>query len=104
MLEDFKAKNFIKRQTTLRETSLAEPIIQRMTEESSTSIRRFEENERDPSEILERISENSESIDIGDLGVSDKKIRISESLRNSSVVLNDLGKRSTKIVRESELS
>ena len=53
MLEDFKAKNFIKRQTTIRETSLAEPIIQRMTEESSTSIRRFEETERDPSEILE---------------------------------------------------
>ena len=75
-----------------------------MTEESSTSIRRFEENERDPSEILERISENSESIDIADLGASDKKIRISESLRNSSVVLNDLGKRSTKIVRVSELS
>ena len=104
MLEEFKAKNFMKRQTTLRETSLAEPIIQRMTEESGTSIRRFKENERDPSEIIERNSENSESVDIDDLGASDRKFRITESLRNSSVVLNDLGKRSTKIVRVSELS
>ena len=73
-----------------------------MTDESSTSIRRFEEPERDPSEVIERLSNHSDSIDIGDLGTYEPKPRPSESLRNSSVMVQDFGKRSTKIVRVSE--
>ena len=77
-----------------------------MTDESATSIRRFEEPERDPSEVRERRSDRSNSMDIADLGTGEPKGRPSESLRNSSCVVidknNTEGKRSTKVVRESE--
>ena len=73
-----------------------------MTDESGTSIKRCEENERDPTEIIEQLSNNSDSVDIADLGTHEPKARPSESLRNSSVMYQDFGKRSTKIVRVSE--
>ena len=75
-----------------------------MTDESSTSIKRCDENERDPSEIIEKLSNHSDSVDIADLGTHEPKARPSESLRNSSVMHQDFGKRSTKIVRVSEQS
>ena len=79
-----------------------------MSDESGTSIRRFEEPERDPSEIHERYSDRSGTLDIADLGTPEPKGRPSESLRNSSCVgidqTDEEGNRSTKVVRVSEQS
>ena len=76
------------------------------TKETETSIVR-ENNERDPSEVEELdhtdvIDRNSESVDIADLGRQDSSIKLSESIRSSTIAVIDMGKRSTKVVRISE--
>ena len=58
-----------------------------MTDESNTSIKRCEEPQRDQSEIIERLSNHSDSVDIADLGTHEPNPRPSESLRNSSVIV-----------------